>query len=43
VAQVRELLQNPRLQKKMVEANYELAEKYYSYEVLHEKLMNLMV
>ena len=43
VAQVRDLLQNPRLQKKMVEANYELAEKYYSYEVLHEKLMNLMV
>ena len=27
----------------MVEANYALGEKFYSYEVLHDKLMNLMV
>lgn len=43
VDQVRALLQDPRLRRNMVETNYELGEKYYSYEVLHEKLMNLMV
>ena len=43
VEQTRALLQDPRLQKEMVETNYALGEKYYSYEVLHGKLMNLMV
>ena len=43
VNQTRALLQDEQLRKKMVEVNYSLAEKYYSYEVLHDKLMNLMV
>lgn len=43
VAQTRALIQDEQLRGKMVESNYALAEKYYSYEVLHDKLMNLMV
>ena len=43
VDQTRALLQDEQLREKMVEANYVLGEKYYSYEVLHDKLMNLMV
>ena len=43
VAQTRSLIEDETLRKKMVETNYALAEKFYSYEVLHDKLMNLMV
>jgi glycosyltransferase involved in cell wall biosynthesis len=43
VDHTRALLQDEQLRKKMVETNYALAEKYYSYEVLHDKLMNLMI
>ncbi len=43
VDQTRELIENEPLRKKMVDANYRLGEKFYAYEVLHEKLMNLMV
>ena len=43
VARTRLLIEDETLRKKMVETNYALAEKFYSYEVLHDKLMNLMV
>jgi glycosyltransferase involved in cell wall biosynthesis len=43
VEQTRAVLEDSRLRKKMVTTNYALAEKFYSYNVLHEKLMNLMV
>ena len=43
VKKVRALLENPQLRENMVESNYSLAKKFYSYEVLHKKLMNLMV
>lgn len=41
--QTRALLRDEPLREKMVATNYALAEKFYSYEVLHDKLMNLMV
>ena len=43
VAHTRTLLEDEQARKKMVESNYMLGEKFYSYEVLHDKLMNLMV
>ncbi len=43
VAHTRSLIEDEELRKKMVETNYALAEKFFSYEVLHDKLMNLMV
>jgi len=43
VARTRSLIEDEKLRKKMVETNYALAEKFYSYEVLHDKLMNLMI
>jgi len=43
VEQTRALLEDTRLRENMVEANYALGKKFFSYEVLHEKLMNLMV
>ncbi len=43
VNHTRALLQDEQLRQKMVENNYTLAEKFFSYEVLHAKLMNLMV
>ncbi|MGB5615832.1 MAG: glycosyltransferase family 1 protein, partial [Desulfobacterales bacterium] len=43
VAQARAVLEDSRLKEKMVTTNYALAKKFYSYTVLHEKLMNLMV
>jgi glycosyltransferase involved in cell wall biosynthesis len=43
VSQTLELLRNVRLRREMVENNYLLGEKFFSYEVLHDKLMNLMV
>ncbi len=43
VERTRELLNSPPMQEAMVENNYELGKKFYSYSVLHDKLMNLMV
>jgi mannosylglucosylglycerate synthase len=43
VEQTRALLEDATLRKKMVDTNYSLGEKFYSYEVLQDKLMNLMV
>ena len=43
VEKTRALLEDPRLREDMVENNYALGKKFFSYEVLHEKLMNLMV
>ncbi len=43
VDQTRALLQDALLRKRMVETNYALGQKFYSYEVLQDKLMNLMV
>ena len=37
------LLTSERLRREMVETNYMLAQKFYSYTVLRDKLMNLMV
>jgi hypothetical protein len=42
VAKARAVLEDSRLREKMVITNYALAEKFYSYAVLHQKLMNLM-
>lgn len=39
----RDLLENESLREKMVATNYLLGKKFYSYEVLYDKLMNLMV
>jgi len=42
VKETRALLEDEHLRKEMVETNYDLGKKYYSYKVLHEKLMDLM-
>ncbi|BBO87370.1 glycosyltransferase family 4 protein [Desulfosarcina ovata] len=43
VAQTQALLQTASMRQKMVENNYRLAKQFYSYSVLHKKLMNLMI
>ncbi|WP_419655369.1 glycosyl transferase, family I [Desulfosarcina variabilis str. Montpellier] len=43
VDHARALISDNALCKTMVEANYALGEQFYSYEVLSDKLMNLMV
>jgi glycosyltransferase involved in cell wall biosynthesis len=43
VEKTRALLEDVSLREEMVETNYALGEKFYSYEVLHEKLMSIMV
>jgi len=43
VEQTRTLLEDSQAREDMVENNYMLARQFYSYEVLHKKLMNLMV
>ncbi len=43
VEQTRALLNDQNRCRRMVENNYALGEKFYSYEVLHDKLINLMV
>ena len=42
IRQAREVLENPELSKKMVEKNYEIATRCYSYSVLEQKLKNLI-
>ena len=43
VEQARQLLSDRQVREEMVESNYRLGEKYFSYEVLQDKLMNLMI
>ena len=43
VENVRALMEDTRLREDMVETNYALGKMFYSHEVLHKKLMNLMV
>lgn len=43
VEKTRAVLEDAHLREKMVETNYALGKQFYSYEVLHNKLMNLMV
>jgi glycosyltransferase involved in cell wall biosynthesis len=43
VDHTRALMSDKALCKTMVETNYALGEQFYSYEVLYDKLMNLMV
>jgi glycosyltransferase involved in cell wall biosynthesis len=43
VEQTRQLLSDRQVREDMVETNYRLGEKYFSYEVLQDKLMNLMI
>ena len=42
VRRARKVLTDPELRSKMVKHNYETAQKYYSYSVLHNKLKNLI-
>ncbi|MDC7227212.1 MAG: glycosyltransferase family 4 protein [Spirochaetales bacterium] len=42
VAQVKEVLNNPERRKKMVEKNYKIAQCFYSYAVLEERLWDMM-
>ena len=42
VRKTRAVLTDPELRSKMVKHNYETAQKYYSYSVLHNKLKNLI-
>jgi glycosyltransferase involved in cell wall biosynthesis len=42
VLRTRKVLTDPKLCTKMVKHNYETAQKYYSYSVLHNKLKNLI-
>ncbi len=43
VRQTRKVLEDPQLRERMVNKNYKIARQFYSYSVLHDKLMNLMV
>ncbi len=43
VRKARAILDDVRLREEMVETNYALGKQFYSYEVLHKKLMNLLV
>ncbi|RLB85060.1 MAG: glycosyltransferase family 1 protein [Deltaproteobacteria bacterium] len=42
VSKAREVLENQELRQKMVETNYKIATRFYSYSVLQQKLKNLM-
>jgi glycosyltransferase involved in cell wall biosynthesis len=43
IAQAREVLTNPDLVAEMVETNYEVAQRYFSFEVLEQNLTTLLV
>jgi glycosyltransferase involved in cell wall biosynthesis len=43
VEQTRQVLGNPELRQQMVDHNYELAKKYFSYSVLHQNLKHYMI
>ena len=40
--QAREVIKNPELRKEMIDYNYELGKRYYSYSVLQRKLKSLI-
>ena len=42
ISQTKEILKNHKLCNEMVEHNYEIAERYFSYSVLRRKLVNLL-
>ena len=42
ISQTREVLKNHKLCNEMVEHNYQIAERYFSYSVLRRKLVNLL-
>ena len=42
VRKTRDVLENPELRNKMVETNYDIAKRCYSYAVLRQKLKNLI-
>ena len=42
IRQTREVMGNPKLRQEMVDHNYKLARRYYSYSVLQQKLKNLI-
>ena len=42
VEQTRQVLKDKQLREKMVEHNYGIAKRYYSYSVLHKKLKSLI-
>jgi spore maturation protein CgeB len=42
VRRTRKVLTDPELRSKMAKHNYETAQKYYSYSILHNKLKNLI-
>lgn len=42
VKQTKQVLSNDRLRENMVQKNYEIASRYFSYRVLHKKLQNLL-
>lgn len=42
IKMIREVLEDEDRRKKMVETNYSLAKKYFSYEVLEDKLLNFI-
>lgn len=43
VEETRDILLNPEKKKRMVEHNYEIAKRYYSYSVLRQKLRTLLL
>ena len=43
VEQTKQVLDNPQLRQEMVDHDYELGKKYFSYTVLHQGLRNYMV
>jgi len=43
IRQVKKVLEDEKLRKKMVDHNYEIAKTCYSYSVLHKKLKNLIM
>ena len=43
VEQTRAVLDNPQLRQEMVDHDYELAKKYFSYSVLYQGLRNYMI
>jgi len=42
VRRTRTILRNQKLREKMVNKNYEIGRRYFSYDVLHQKLKNLI-
>ena len=43
IRQVKKVLEDEKLRKKMVDYNYEIAKTFYSYSTLHKKLNNLLM